>query len=87
MGLAAETYSDYGPVSDISPRREQAHQLYAVVDRTFGSVDVEAGVGVGLTATADRLTLKLILAHDFNKRPRKLRKNNLTQSPSGKTPR
>jgi hypothetical protein len=67
--VAAETYSDYGPISDLSPRREQAHQLYGVVDRTFGSVDVEAGVGVGLTATADRLTLKLILAHDFNKRP------------------
>jgi hypothetical protein len=69
--LAAETYSDYGPVSDLSPRREQAHQLYAVADRTFGSVDVEAGVGVGLTASADRLTLKVILAHDFNKRPRR----------------
>lgn len=72
--VAAETYSDYGPVSDFSPRREQAHQLYAVVDRTFGSVDVEAGIGVGVTATADRMTLKLILAHDFNRQPRKLRR-------------
>jgi hypothetical protein len=72
--LAAEEYADYGLLGDLSPRREQAHQLYGVVNHTFGSVDVEAGLGVGLTNATDRMTFKLILAHDFNKRPRRLGK-------------
>ena len=30
-------------------------------------LDVEAGIGFGLTGATDGLTLKLILSHDFNK--------------------
>jgi hypothetical protein len=69
--LAAEEYADYGTFADLSSGSEQAHQLYGVVNHTFGSVDVELGVGVGLTEATDRLTFKMILAHDFNKRPRR----------------
>jgi hypothetical protein len=69
--VAAEEYADYGFLGDLSPRREQAHQLFGVVNHTFGTVDVEAGLGVGLTNATDRLTFKVILAHDFNKRPRR----------------
>jgi hypothetical protein len=29
-------------------------------------IDVEAGVGVGVTASTDKLTLKLILSRDLN---------------------
>jgi hypothetical protein len=68
--LAAEEYADYGRFGDWAPGSEQAHQLYGVVNRSFGSVDIEAGVGVGLTDATDRVTLKILLAHDFNKRPR-----------------
>jgi hypothetical protein len=67
--LAAEEYADYGRLGNLSSGDEQAHQLFGVVNHTFGSVDVEAGVGVGLTDATDRVTFKLILAHDFNKRP------------------
>ena len=70
--LAAEEYADYGTFSAPLHGGNQAHQLFAVVDHSFGTLDVEAGVGVGLTDVADRLTLKLILARDFNKKPRKL---------------
>lgn len=70
--LAAEEYADYGPLGHLISGSEQAHQLYGVVNHTFGSVDVEAGVGVGLTDATDRVTFKLLLAHDFNKRPRRL---------------
>ena len=67
--LAAE-YADFGRFGDwASP--QQAHQLYGVFDKTFGSIDVEAGIGVGLTDASDRLTLKLIVAHDFNQRPKR----------------
>jgi hypothetical protein len=67
--LAAEEYAGYGRLGNLSSGSEQAHQLFGVVNHTFGSVDVEAGVGVGLTDATDRVTFKLILAHDFNKRP------------------
>ena len=67
--LAAEEYADYGTFANPSSGSEQAHQLYGVVDRTFGSLDVEAGIGVGLTDATDRLTFKLLLSRDLNKKP------------------
>ena len=66
--LAVEEYAGFGPLHHFSAREDQAHQLYAVVDRTWKDWDIEAGVGVGLTDASDRLTLKLILARDLNKR-------------------
>ncbi len=66
--MAVEEYADFGPLHELAPRGEQAHQLYVVVDRTWKDWDIEAGVGVGLTDASDRLTFKLILARDLNKR-------------------
>jgi hypothetical protein len=66
---AVEEYADFGPVRGFVPLGEQAHQLYGVVDRTWKGWDIEGGIGVGLTDASDRLTLKLILARDLNKRP------------------
>jgi opacity protein-like surface antigen len=65
--IAAEEYDDFGRVSDFLPAGEQAHQIYFVVDRMRGPVDVEAGIGFGLTENSDKLTFKVILSHDFNK--------------------
>lgn len=65
---AIEEYADFGPVHAFAPRGEQAHQLFGVVDRSWNGWDIEAGVGVGLTDASDRLTLKLILSRDLNKR-------------------
>jgi cytochrome c len=42
--------------------------LFGVVDRSWKGWDIEAGVGVGLTDATDRLTLKLIVSRDLNKR-------------------
>ena len=66
---AVEEYADFGPIHAFAPLGDQAHQLYGVVDRTWKGWDIEGGVGVGLTDASDRLTLKLILARDLNKRP------------------
>jgi hypothetical protein len=66
--LAVEEYSDFGPVHEFLPAAQQAHQLYGVVDRKWNEWDIEAGVGVGMTDGSDRLTLKLILSRDLNKR-------------------
>ena len=71
--LAAEEYADYGRFGRWASAGEQAHQLYGVVNKTFGTIDIEAGVGIGLTDAADRLTLKLLIAHDFNRRPWRIR--------------
>jgi len=65
--VAAEEYDDFGPVREFLPRGEQAHQLYAVVDRTWKAWDIEAGVGIGLTNGSDKLTLKLIVSRDLTK--------------------
>jgi hypothetical protein len=65
---AVEEYDDFGPIHAFAPAGEQAHQLFGVVDRSWKGWDIEAGVGVGLTDATDRLTLKLILARDLNKR-------------------
>jgi hypothetical protein len=66
--LAVEEYADYGTLNDFAPAHEQAHQLFAVVNRTWKGWDFEAGAGFGLTNASDRVTLKLLVARDLNKR-------------------
>jgi hypothetical protein len=65
--VAAEEYADYGPIRGFLPRREQAHQVYGVVDYNGKTIGVEAGIGVGVTDGADKLTFKLILTRDLKK--------------------
>ena len=65
--VAIEEYSDYGSLDELEPAASQGHQLFAVVDRSSPSLDVEAGIGFGLNSATDKVTLKLILSHDFNK--------------------
>lgn len=68
---ALEEYDDFGPLHAFLPAAAQVHQIYGVVDRTWKSWDIEAGVGVGMTGATDALTLKLILSRDLNeKKPR-----------------
>lgn len=64
--VAAEEYADLGEVRRFLPVDQQSHQLFAVVDYSGMPIDVEAGVGFGLTSASDRLTLKLILSRDLN---------------------
>jgi hypothetical protein len=64
--VAAEEYSDFGPLSHFRPVSDQFHEVWAVVDHTSKTVNIEAGVGVGVTGGADRLTLKLMFSRDLN---------------------
>ena len=59
--VALEEYDDFGPVRRFFPGSGQAHQLFGVVDHAGKHLDVEAGVGFGLTDASDKITLKLIL--------------------------
>jgi hypothetical protein len=70
--LSAEEYADYGPLNGFYSAGEQAHQLYGVVNKTFGTIEIEAGAGFGLTDASDRCTLKLLVIHDLNKKPIRL---------------
>jgi hypothetical protein len=65
--LAGEEYADYGQVHSFFGRRDQSHQIYGVMDY-HGKLDVEAGIGFGLTKASDNVTLKLILSKDLNAR-------------------
>jgi hypothetical protein len=62
--LALDAYDDFGPLRDFCGR-EQTRQLFGVVDFNGKPVSVECGVGVGLNAATDGVTLKLILSRDL----------------------
>jgi hypothetical protein len=64
--LSAEEYSDYGPLRQFYSASDQVHQLFAVVDRGSKRINVQFGVGFGLTPASDKVTLKLILSRDLN---------------------
>lgn len=63
---AAEEYSDDGPLRGFYSAKDQLHEVWAVMDHRSKMVDIEAGVGVGVTAGADKLTFKLMFSRDLN---------------------
>jgi hypothetical protein len=64
--VAAEEYADLGQMRHFEPLHDQFHEIWAVFDRTGTALNIEAGVGFGVTAGADKLTLKLMLSRDLN---------------------
>jgi hypothetical protein len=68
--IAAEEYDDFGPVHNFNAASDQSHQLFAVTDYSWKGLDIEPGVGFGLTNASDKLTFKLILSRDLNKSKR-----------------
>ena len=65
--FAAEHYAGYGPVRQFATVSGQYHAMWAVVDHTSKVLDVEAGIGFGLTAATDKVTLKLMLSRDIHR--------------------
>ena len=66
--VAVEEYADFGPLRHFETPHDQFQEVWAVMDHTSKIVNIEAGVGVGVTAGADRLTLKLMISRDLNSR-------------------
>ena len=64
--VAAEEYEDDGPLRDFLPANDQFHEVWAVLDHSTKIVNIETGVGVGVTSGADKLTFKLMLSRDLN---------------------
>ena len=63
LTFALEYYTDLGRPGSFFPFEEQAHQLFAVVDFKIGVVDVDFGLGYGLTPGSDRFVAKTILTY------------------------
>jgi hypothetical protein len=63
--LALEEYDDFGRISHFLPAAKQSHQLFGVLDIHTRHLDIEAGVGAGLTGSSDHRTFKLILMWDL----------------------
>jgi len=63
---AIEEYADYGQFRRIYPATEQSHQIWAVMDHGGKFLNIETGIGFGLTAASDKVTLKLMLSRDLN---------------------
>jgi len=63
---AIEEYADCGPLRHFLPGNQQFHEVWAVMDRSSKVLSIEAGVGFGVTAGADKITLKLMLSRDLN---------------------
>ncbi len=60
--VGVEHYAALGALDHLEPASGQGHTLFAVLDRDGAPVSVELGVGVGLTAASDDVTLKLIVS-------------------------
>jgi hypothetical protein len=64
--VAGEEYADFGQLRHFYVSSQQFQEVWAVVDHTSKILDVETGVGVGVTSGADKLTFKLMLSRDLN---------------------
>jgi hypothetical protein len=65
FAFGLEYYTDLGRPGSFLPFEQQSHQLFGVIDFKVGVVDVDFGVGYGLTPGSDRLVAKTILTYAF----------------------
>jgi hypothetical protein len=63
--LAIEEYDDFGAISHFLSSSKQSHQLFGVLDINTSVVEIELGVGAGLTTASDHRVIKLILSRDL----------------------
>ena len=64
--IATEHYAEYGPLHQFDTVQDQYHAQWAVFDHTTKFLNIEAGIGFGLTPGTDKITLKLMLSRDLN---------------------
>ncbi len=67
--VAVEEYDGFGPLRRFVPYQQQFHEAWAVMDHyspKFLGLNVEAGIGFGLTPGSDKITLKLMLSRNLN---------------------
>jgi hypothetical protein len=62
--VSAEHYADYGQFRQIGD--VQTHQIWAVLNHESKIVNIETGIGFGLTSASDKVTIKLMVSRDLN---------------------
>ena len=60
IGIGFEYYANLGRLDQIQPLHEEEHTIYAAVDLKKGLLDLNLGLGYGLTESVDKWTVKLI---------------------------
>jgi hypothetical protein len=65
LQLGVEYYSDLGRPGRFLPFEQQGHNIFAVADFKIGVIDVDFGIGYGLTEGSDRWMAKTILTYAF----------------------
>lgn len=63
--IGLEYYTGLGTPGNWESFQQQGHELFAVTDFKVGEVDVDFGVGYGLTSGSDRWIVKTILSYAF----------------------
>jgi hypothetical protein len=63
--VGLEYYADFGEIGNFPKLADQQHALFAVTDFKLGVMDVNFGVGYGLTPSSDRWVIKTILGYAF----------------------
>jgi hypothetical protein len=63
--IGVEYYADFGPLGNFSPADQQQHTIFGVIDFKMFTLDVEFGMGVGLTGGSDALVSKMIVGRTF----------------------
>jgi hypothetical protein len=63
--VGIEYYADLGQIGKFLPLSQQSHQIFAVTDFRLGELDVNLGIGSGLTPGSDRLVTKAIVGYAF----------------------
>jgi hypothetical protein len=63
--VGVEYYTDLGEIGDFLPLEQQRQQIFGVTDFKLGVLDIELGLGYGLTSGSDRLIAKAIIGYDF----------------------
>jgi len=63
--LGVEYYANIGPIGNFSPVDGQGHNVFAVIDFKAFGLDVNFGLGFGLTDASDKIVTKLIIGRAF----------------------
>ena len=63
--IGVEYYANYSPIGAIPPADQQQHTLFGVADFKLFGLDINVGMGVGLTSSSDGLVTKLIIGRAF----------------------
>lgn len=63
--IGLEYYSDFGAFGRFAAPDNQLHTLFAVTDFKLGMLDINFGVGYGMTNGSDRVIMKMIVGKDL----------------------